>query len=225
MLHEWLRPLSVGEFRETHLGRGPFARPGAAASALAQLTWNVLGSILESRPAPDVLVARDGRLAAVPPPRNLRAARELLDRKLGVVVLEAERHHDGFAQLARSFARDMPGEVHIQLYATPAGTRTFGWHFDSEDVFIAQTEGTKEYYMRANTVLTSSSPGLDPDFGAVRRETSPLLSARLIPGDWLYIPSRWWHLVHSNEDALSISIGVLPRRLIDTGPRAHEAAV
>jgi 50S ribosomal protein L16 3-hydroxylase len=224
MLHEWLRPLSVDEFRETHLGCAPYARPGAAASALAHLTWDVLGRILDSRPAPDVLVARDGRLAAAPPPRNLCAARELLDRKLGVVVRKAERHDEGFAQLARSFARDIPGEVHIQLYATPAGTRTFGWHFDSEEVFIAQTEGTKEYYMRANTVLTSSSPGLAPDFGAVRRETSPLLSARLIPGDWLYIPSCWWHLVHSNEDALSISIGVSPRRVIDTRARAHVAA-
>jgi 50S ribosomal protein L16 3-hydroxylase len=73
-------------------------------------------------------------------------------------------------------------------------------------------EGTKEYYLRANTVLSSRAPGPNPDFGAIRRETSPLLSARLIPGDWLYIPACWWHLVHSNEEALSISIGVLPRQ-------------
>jgi hypothetical protein len=225
MLREWLRPLSVDVFSQTHLGRAPYARPRAAASALAQLTWDVLGRILDSRPAPDVLVARDGRLADVPPPGGLCAARELLRRKLGVVVRKVERHDKEFAELARSFARDLPGEVHIQLYATPAGTRTFGWHFDSEEVFIAQTEGSKEYYMRANSVLTSMSPELEPDFSAVRRETSPLLSARLIPGDWLYIPSRWWHLVHSNEDALSISIGVLPRRPIDTDRRAHEVAV
>jgi ribosomal protein L16 Arg81 hydroxylase len=48
------------------------------------------------------------------------------------------------------------------------------------------------------------------DFTALRHETSPLMMASLLPGDWLYIPSRWWHLVHSVEDALSISIGIIP---------------
>jgi ribosomal protein L16 Arg81 hydroxylase len=66
--------------------------------------------------------------------------------------------------------------------------------------------------MRANSVIQHPSSGSPPDFGAVGRETSPLLSARLIPGDWLYISSPWWHLVYSREEALSISIGVLPHR-------------
>lgn len=225
MLHDWLTPLSVEEFRSSHLGRGPYARPGAAASALPRLSWDVLGRILEARPEPDVLVARDGRLADAPPPRSREQARQLLDRKLGVVVRKVERHDEGFADIARSFARDLPGEVHIQLYVTPGGTRTFGWHFDGEEVFIAQVEGSKEYYMRANTVLASTPMGTNPDFGEIRRETSPLLSAHLIPGDWLYIPARWWHLVHSNDDALSISIGVIPRRPVAARQRAQDGAV
>jgi hypothetical protein len=45
MLREWLRPLSVDVFSQTHLGRAPYARPRAAASALAQLTWDVLGKL------------------------------------------------------------------------------------------------------------------------------------------------------------------------------------
>lgn len=215
VLHEWLHPLALEEFSSAHFGRAPYARPGAAQGAVPRLSWAVLERILAARPEPDVLVARDGRLADVPPPSSLREARRLLDEKLGIVVRKAERHDAALAALARSFARDVPGEVHIQLYATPAGTRAFGWHFDREDVFIVQTEGTKDYFMRANSALPRGSlaqqpAGWQPDFGAVRRETSPLLSARLIPGDWLYIPSLWWHLVHSNEEALSISIGVLP---------------
>ena len=232
MLSEWLRPESVGEFTATHLGRAPYARPGAAASAVSRLSWAVLERVLEARPKPDVLVARDGRLAGASAPRHLRAARALLARELGIVVRKAERHDSALAELARSFAADLPGEVHVQLYVTPAGTRTFGWHFDAEEVFIVQTAGTKDYFMRANTVLPGGSLGRAasaPDFGAVRRETSPLLSARLIPGDWLYIPSRWWHLGHSNEEALSISIGVMPqlarRSAAPASPRAQGAAI
>ncbi len=209
MLREWLAPLPVGEFASTQLGRAPYARAGAAASAVERLSWAVLERVLAAEPEPDVLVASDGRLAEVAAPRDRGSAQRLLKQNLGIVVRKAERHDAGLAELARAFARDLEGVVHVQLYVTPAGTRTFGWHYDDEDVFIAQTEGVKDYYMRANTVTDPRTVTRDPDFSAVRSETSPLLSARLIPGDWLYIPSRWWHLVHSREDALSISIGVI----------------
>jgi ribosomal protein L16 Arg81 hydroxylase len=33
-------------------------------------------------------------------------------------------------------------------------------------------------------------------------------TARLFAGDWLYIPSRWWHMAKCIEDSLSISLGL-----------------
>jgi ribosomal protein L16 Arg81 hydroxylase len=185
--------------------------------AVPLLDWNKLGRVLASEPPPDVLVAADGRLVDVRSPRTLAAARELMGKGLGIVARNAERHDVELAALAHAFARDLPGQVQVQLYATPASTQTFGWHYDFEDVFIAQTAGEKDYYFRANTV-TSEGAEPRPDFGRVRSETSPLHASRLLPGDWLYIPSRWWHLVRSLEDALSISIGVVPSaRLLVSG--------
>lgn len=57
-----------------------------------------------------------------------------------------------------------------------------------------------------------------PDFMLVRRETSPIATARLLPGDWLYVPARWWHVATYLEDSLSSSVGVLPdeRAPLDT---------
>ena len=104
----------------------------------------------------------------------------------------------------------LPGEVHVQVYATPAGTNSYGWHYDFEDVFIAQTAGVKDYYFRQNTVARDTRLGDQLDFTSVRRETSPIYQSRLIAGDWLYIPSTWWHLVKCVEDSLSISVGVMP---------------
>lgn len=212
MLRHWLEPLALDGFLQTHLGSAPYARPGAARGAVSLFDWPVLDAVLGSLPAPDVLVARGGRLARVSEPKRVSEVRALMKRGLGVVVRKAERHDAGLAELARTFADDLPGQVQVQLYTTPAQTQTFGWHYDDEHVFIVQTRGTKDYYFRENTVTTGSVAG-KPDFSAIRRETSPLLSARLIPGDWLYIPARWWHLVRSIEDALSISIGVMPRAL------------
>jgi 50S ribosomal protein L16 3-hydroxylase len=209
MLREWLSPVPVADFVRTHLGRQPSARPGAAAGVIQSFDWEVLEQVLATRP-PDILIARAGRLVNAPVPGDLRAARKLMSQELGIVIRNSERQHAGLAALAQAFALDLPGEVHVQLYVTPAGTQTFGWHFDLEDVFIAQTVGVKDYYFRENTVAPSVAPGSPLDFSSVRQETSPLFTSQLIAGDWLYIPRRWWHLVSSVEDSLSISIGVLP---------------
>lgn len=209
MLRRWLAPQPLDEFLVSHFGKGPFARPGAAADVLTWFDWPVLDALLSARgPRPDVLVANEGRLVDVPAPRGLPGVRRVMGAEHGVVIRKAERHDARLAELARAIGEDLPGRVHVQIYATPAGTQTFGWHFDTEDVFIVQARGAKDYYMRANTVATGPAEAC-ADFGIVRQETSPLMVARLLPGDWLYIPASWWHLVRSVEDALSISVGVL----------------
>lgn len=210
-MHEWLRPLSVKEFAQTHLGRLPYARPGMAANVRSCFDWRVLEQLLAGHPRPDILVASNGRLVDIPPPRSIEDVRRMMRQKLGVVLRRTEQHDEKLAELARAFERDLPGEVHVQLYVTPAGTQTFGWHFDFEEVFIAQTLGTKDYYFRDNTVARDAALSASPDFAAVRRETSQLFCTQLIPGDWLYLPTRWWHLVRSVQDSLSISVGVVPR--------------
>src|SRR5438045_1164509 len=60
------------------------------------------------------------------------------------------------------------------------------------------------------TVATDTALGERLDFTSVRAERSPMFSARLAAGDWLYLPPRWWHLVKCVEESLSISVGVMP---------------
>jgi len=209
VLPEWLTPDDVSWFESHHLGRAPYARPAAALDALPVFTWETLGDVLGSDAPVDVLTVAAGQTVPVPRPRSLADAKQLLARGVSVVVRAAERNDPGLARLAERFERVLPGEVHIQLYATPAGTNSYGWHYDFEDVFIAQTAGVKDYYFRANTVALDAVLGDTLDFTSFTRERSPLMSARLIAGDWLYLPPRWWHLVKCIEQSLSISVGVM----------------
>ncbi len=210
MLADWLGPTSLATFRSTHLGRRPLAHAGTTAAAVAALDWDVLGRMLAapSRRA-DLLVVARGRLLDVAPPPSLAALQALLGQGIGIVVRGAERDDPGLARVAAAFTRDL-GRTLVQVFVTPAGTYGFGWHYDDEDVFIAQTAGRKEYRFRANTVA-AAMPATAAAFARFPRETSPLLTATLGPGDFLYLPARWWHVARCEADALSISVGVLRR--------------
>lgn len=218
VLQQWLASTPVQTFIAECLGKQPVAMPGTARGALPLLDWDVLDCILgRCRPA-DVLVVARGEMLSAPPPRSLAEARALMRRGVGLVLRRGERHDQGLAQFAASLARDLPGRVHVQLFVTPGGTHGFGWHWDHEDVFIAQTAGVKDYYFRDNTVDRHTPVGEQPDFTRFRDERSPLATARLIAGDFLYLPSRWWHMARCVEDSLSISAGVFPAPpLLDRG--------
>jgi ribosomal protein L16 Arg81 hydroxylase len=129
-------------------------------------------------------------------------------RGIGFVVRHAERLDAGLDRLRRAFVRDLGREAQIQLFVTPSGTFGFGWHYDLEHVFIAQTAGVKDYYLRRNSVTPASQEVCD--FSGFALERSPLATARLIAGDWLYVPGRWWHAAKCVEASLSISVGIRP---------------
>jgi 50S ribosomal protein L16 3-hydroxylase len=210
MLAEWLTPDDTAWFASQYLHKAPYARPGAARDVLPLFTWDTLDHVLASDAPLDLLTVARGELMLAPRPRTRADVRRLLDIGVSVVIRAAEAHDDGLARLAARFEQVLPGEVHVQLYVTPGGTNSYGWHYDFEDVFIAQTAGQKDYYFRDNTVATDTALGERLDFTSVRGERSPMFSARLAAGDWLYLPPRWWHLVKCVEESLSISVGVMP---------------
>ena len=210
MLSAWLEPIPVDAFVRRQVGKAPFAMAGAAAGTVPVFGWDTLQRVLQGD-RPDVLVVARGKLVDAPVPKTLDAVRALLATGVGLVIRRGERHDPGLAALAEAFARDVGGEAHIQLFVTHGGTHGFDWHYDFEEVFIAQTLGVKEYFFRDNTVDRATPVGTNPNFGLVAKETTPISTARLAAGDWVYIPARWWHVASCVEDALSISVGVLRR--------------
>jgi len=204
---DWVSALTR-DFFATHFARLPYARPAGAAAAAPLFDWPTLDRVLPA--AADVLTVAAGGLVDAPAPRSAADVQRLMRDGVSTVVRASERHDDALAALARRFGAAVAGEVHVQLYATPAGTNSYGWHYDFEDVFIAQTRGAKDYFFRANTVARETRLGEPLDFRCIRQETSQLMGSQLVAGDFLYIPRRWWHFVKCSEDALSISVGIMP---------------
>ncbi|HEX6440119.1 MAG TPA: hypothetical protein VF182_23585 [Candidatus Binatia bacterium] len=140
------------------------------------------GPLLTRKP-PDVLVVARGKLLELPPPKSLGEALDLLASGVGLVIRRAEKMDDGIAGLATSVTQHIPGKVHVQLIVTPAGTYRFGWHYDDEHLFIVQTNGSKDYFFRDNTVERERPSGTGPDFTRFGHENSPMGTARLLAGD------------------------------------------
>jgi 50S ribosomal protein L16 3-hydroxylase len=222
MIRNWLAPTPLESFLATHFEREPFVQPSTAASAVPLLDWEAVGRLLAAKA--DVLAVRKGRLLEAPP-AHLEAARALLGDGFSLVIRDCDLHDRGLSDLARAFEADIGGEAAVQAFVSPVGSRSFGWHYDCEDVFIAQTAGVKEYQLRRNTV--NPAPTLDamPQDMHYEQETSTMvLACTLVAGDWLYVPRGWWHVGQAASDSLSISIGLLSDAARGSLAPRHRAA-
>jgi ribosomal protein L16 Arg81 hydroxylase len=209
MLRSWLGSTTLDSFRQQHLRQAPLGQPSAIADPRSLLDWDLLGAVLASDVPPDAIVVAGGKQLPFPTPRSVDELRAYFRMGVGLCLRHTERCHPVLRDVADAFETEL-GAAQVQIFVTPGGTHGFGWHYDDEDVFIAHTAGSKDYYFRANTV----SPDVEAHgsvFARYHEESSTLCMATLIAGDFLYIPSRWWHMAICRETSLSVSVGVRPR--------------
>lgn len=197
-------------FVREYFQRLPYSAAGRAFELCGLGSWEALVAILQSDAA-DVLVCRQNERYPGSTPRSMVDAQALVEEGYTLLVRHAERHDPRLAELAAEFQRAFAAQVNIHMYCTPGGQYGFGWHYDAEEVFIVQTTGRKEYGLRKNTVNPWPIEETLPGDMRYEREIMPLMKCELAAGDWLYIPSGYWHMGQSKETALSLAIGVQPR--------------
>ncbi len=223
MISAWLAGRSLSSFKAEHFGREPFVQPDSASAARPLLSWDTLDRLLDARPG--LFVVREGRPHPGRDPARATEAMRLFADGWSLVLRGCEEHDDGLSQLAGTFEDDFGGDVQVQVFATPAGFRSFGWHYDCEDVFIAQTEGSKEYRLRRNTVNPEPTIDAMPRDMHFERESAPVVACTLVAGDWLYIPRGFWHVGRALSDSLGISTGVLVPSARGSRPPRERSAV
>jgi 50S ribosomal protein L16 3-hydroxylase len=202
-------------FLQEHYLKQPLARPSTAAHLRELATWSTAERLIETTPC-DLLLVRDGVVWSGPRPTSALEARKLHEEGYSIVLRHAERHDAALAELGRTLSAELHGTVNLQVYYTPPGHGSFGWHFDPEEVFIFQTEGAKHYLLRQNTLNPTPLHETLSDPVSVARERTPVLECLLEAGDWLYIPGGYWHHVSAREqESISISVGLMPPTFLD----------
>lgn len=194
-------------FLREHFRRAPLAQSSLGRAAAGLLNWSTVERLVHARA--DMLLVRNSKLRDDDAPATFEEVQALFRDGWSVVLRHCEQHDPGLRALADMFSREFPGDVVVQVYATPAAFHSFSWHYDVEDVFICQTAGTKDYFLRENTVNPHPKLSAMPKDMQYERETTPPVGTTLIAGDCLYIPSGWWHVAKAKENSLSISVGVL----------------
>lgn len=215
MIQDLLGDLPAKKFVDQFYTRVPHSRPGGAAGFTTFDGWPSVERILAA-PGVDAFLARERQMWEGGRLPTFAQARELFGQGHTLVIRSAERHDAELKRLADGFFRDFRAPVNVHVYCTPPERSGFSWHYDPEDVFILQTHGAKEYQLRKNTVNPWPLLAQMPKDLQYERETQPFWSAVLRPGDWLYIPTGWWHSARGVEgDSITLAIGLMTPAAIE----------
>lgn len=202
-------------FLESHFLIAPFARPGGCRAYCRALGQDELIRAFDGDNL-DIVVGRDGQpWHDAVPPKNLDEARNVLAHGGTLCVRHAERHAPAIATLADEFRRDLQAPVDVHLHWTPPMKSGFGWHYDAEDVFVLQIAGSKEWWLRKNTVNPWPLMENLPNDMQYEREVMPAMRCLLGPGDVLYVPHGYWHRTMAGETSLSLSVGMKQPTALD----------
>lgn len=222
IIEELIEPYSLNEFTELYFCKTPFAAPFKASRFRSLLSWPLLESILSTGHG-DCWLPQQGRL---PEEKELSSgtlslAQALLGFEAGrtILVRHAELVAPLLSDIAEDFRSSFQCPVDIQLYCTPAGGEGFDWHYDLEEVFVIQSVGEKEFRLKPNTLALRPLPNPLPKNLHFEWERSPIeFRCLLKPGDWLYIPSGYWHKARALTPSYHFSVGVMvdPSNFVQT---------
>ncbi len=202
-------------FLSKHFTRLPFSSAGGAKELTHLLTWKTVEDILSAKKSV-LRIVQDGKVIKDYVDLTFTEAKKHHDQGHTLLLRYAEKSSKALKELADDFQKSFHSPVDIQLYCTPEGHNAFGWHYDVEEVFIIQAKGSKSYSIRPNTIhpnpLVKSIP---KDLGYENEKTPIEIKVTLEEGDWLYIPSGWWHIARTQKESMHISIGIMPSSAVD----------
>lgn len=238
-----LAPLGAVRFAAEHLGRAPAHMEAGAPERFAELfSFRRLAELLATRGLPpeqlDVYSASRDRI----PPSDYsythptrgglwldhEALFERVARAQGSMVLNALHAHDRRISALADELHVWSGlRVKINAYLTPAGGKTFGWHWDGHDVFIVQVEGRKRWRLFEPVMQHPLADGSAAAFHELRERRTPLRQEVILErGDVLYLPGGVPHDVDAlDQRSLHLSVGLSPIRWAELLRFAFEAAL
>ncbi len=202
-------------FLPKHFTKLPFSKPHGAKAFVEYLNWGMVEEVIKAKKSA-LRIVQDGKVIKDYVDLSYEEAISHHQQGHTLLLRFAEKSSPKLKSLSDDFKKSFHTEVDIQLYCTPEGHNAFGWHYDVEEVFIIQTKGSKSYTIRPNTIHPNPLvKSITKDLGYEKEKTPVEIKITLEEGDWLYIPSGWWHVARTQKESMHISIGLMPSSAVD----------
>lgn len=215
-LADLLAPVSPDTFFHTYWEQRPLVTRGRAAGFFSPLfsLQDVDRAICYLKPGPGRLdlvteggFVRDNFLGP-DGAANINLVYESYLKGSTVILSGLEETWEPLSVFSRRVEGALSHPVAVAVYLTPPGHRGVQPHFDTQENFILQVEGTKHWKVYP---AQRELPPVEGSYLPVAREKlpAPLLETELHPGDVLYIPRGFVHEARATDSAsLHITVDV-----------------
>lgn len=203
MIEQILKDITPREFLEQYYLRIPYSQPLGAEDLVPLATWETTDRIL-SRPRLGVEIIKEGEQRGQNDATLTGTARDLLSAGCTLRIHHAERHDSKLGRLAKGFRRDFHSPCSVHLCLTPDSHFGSDWERGAKEVFVFQTQGKMEFSFRRNSTQPGSIWGKQGCGGGAL----PMVTCSLSPGDWLYLPSGYWHRGKAEEDSITLTVAI-----------------
>lgn len=235
ILAELIDPVSLEEFVEIYYERRPLLVQGKNRDCFDRfLTLDDVDRMLgESYLNSDyVRIVQDGKSRSLQEGTNedlnqsegrLEALFQRYRQGASIVLLSLQERWRPLQELCRSLTVSLSARMQVNAYLTPPLARALDLHYDTHDVFVLQTHGSKSWRLYApwTELPLSTSP-----FRNAPEDLRLVDEFILNAGDLLYLPRGYPHDVRScDSTSLHVTLGVKPILWAEVVEEAVRAAI
>lgn len=163
-----------------------------------------------------MLFARYPEGGKKPPIKSMEEALELYADGHTILLPQAQKRWPPIAKFCAKLSADLFCRIGANVYVTPPNSQAFRPHYDMHDVFLLQTEGSKEWHINniAEVPLTLTADALREEYYEIDPVKDTVNSEKIVlrKGERLYLPRGTIHSGRSVDDEHSVHItfNILP---------------
>jgi hypothetical protein len=210
-LEDLVAPLTEAEFLELLRVRSIRFHRGSGENRYSDLlTWRSLRNMIETGAVPAEALRVTKEAAVIPPffyLENGKVTGDRLDRLLSsgasLIIAALSPHVPALNALCASISDRTAETIVAGAIATRGDGGALACHFDEDDLFIVQLEGSKRWQIYGPPVQNPVA-GMD---ASSELKGEPVFDEVLRPGDFLFLPAGYWHQC-ANERDLSLHLGI-----------------
>jgi lysine-specific demethylase/histidyl-hydroxylase NO66 len=135
-----------------------------------------------------------------------------------IVMQGLQRYWPPLTRLCRDLETRLTHPVQCNAYMTPRHAQGLELHYDTHDVLILQTVGSKRWqiYERVIDHPLPSQRFIREHYPGIADGSEPRLDLELVAGQCLYLPAGFLHRAMSTDDvSLHLTVGIMPWKWAD----------